>query len=62
MAVTANSVIKGNEYDFICDTSSDVQDLPVQPTAKTGSTAFVIGDGSGASVYMLNSTGNWIEI
>ena len=62
MAITTNSVNRDKEYDFICDTVADVANLPVQPEAKTGSSAFIIGDGSGCSVYMLNSLGSWIEI
>lgn len=43
--------------DFVLDKKTDLQDLPVD--APMGSTAFCIEDGS---VYMINSSGEWVEI
>lgn len=45
-----------NEY-FVCDTQSDVQNLP--HTAEMGSMAFVIED---STIWMINSSGTWVEI
>ena len=43
--------------DFVMDKKSDLQNLPVN--VPMGSTAFCIEDGS---VYMINSSGEWVEI
>lgn len=43
--------------DFVIDKKSDLQNLPVN--VPMGSTAFCIEDGS---VYMINSSGEWVEI
>ena len=43
--------------DFIIDKKSDLQNLPIN--VPMGSTAFCIEDGS---VYMINSSGEWVEI
>lgn len=43
--------------DYILDKKTDLQDLPVD--VPMGSTAFCIEDGS---VYMINSSGEWVEI
>ena len=43
--------------DFGIDKKSDLQKLPVN--VPMGSTAFCIEDGS---VYMINSSGEWVEI
>ena len=42
---------------FVMDKKSDLQNLPVN--VPMGSTAFCIEDGS---VYMINSSGEWVEI
>lgn len=42
---------------FILDKKTDVDKLPVD--IQTGSTAFCIED---SSVYMINSSGEWVEI
>ena len=43
--------------DFVMDKKSDLQNLPIN--VPMGSTAFCIEDGS---VYMINSSGEWVEI
>lgn len=43
--------------DFVIDKKADLQNLPVN--MPMGSTAFCIEDGS---VYMINSSGEWVEI
>lgn len=43
--------------NFVLDTKADLDDLPVDELM--GSTAFCIEDGS---VYMINSSGEWVEI
>lgn len=43
--------------DYVIDKKSDLQNLP--KNALMGSTAFCIEDGS---VYMINSSGEWVEI
>lgn len=43
--------------DFILDTKADLDNLPID--VPMGSTAFCIEDGS---VYMINSSGEWVEI
>lgn len=45
--------------EFVADSASDIQNLPVQPEVATGSSCLVIATGD---VYVLNSTGNWIAI
>lgn len=45
--------------ELVVDTASDVSNLPIQPEVATGSSCFVIATGD---VYMLNSTGNWVQI
>lgn len=51
------------------DTEADVASLPTQTkstdrigTVTTGSTCFVAGDGSGASLYGLRSDGTWVKL
>ena len=43
--------------DFVIDKKSDLQNLPVN--VPMGSTAFCIED---SSAYMINSSGEWVEI
>lgn len=43
--------------DFIIDTKADLDNLPVDVPA--GCTAFCIED---SSAYMINSSGEWVEI
>lgn len=43
--------------DYVIDKKADLQDLPVN--VPMGSTAFCIED---SSVYMINSSGEWVEI
>lgn len=43
--------------DYVIDKKTDLQSLPVD--VPMGSTAFCIEDGS---VYMINSSGEWVEI
>ena len=45
--------------ELVVDTASDISNLPVQPEVATGSSCFVIATGD---VYMLNSTGSWVQI
>jgi hypothetical protein len=45
----------GEIVDYVCDTEADVQNLPVYPEIRMGSTAFVLATGS---VKMLGSD-NW---
>lgn len=46
-----------NYYEFVCDESSDISQLPVDLVP--GSLAFVIGD---SSVYMLNNQREWVAL
>lgn len=43
--------------DYVIDKKADLQDLPID--ISMGCTAFCIEDGS---VYMINSSGEWVEI
>ena len=43
--------------DFVMDKKSDLQNLPID--VPMGSTAFCIED---SSAYMINSSGEWVEI
>lgn len=43
--------------DYVIDKKADLQNLPVD--VPMGSTAFCIED---SSVYMINSSGEWVEI
>ena len=45
-----------NEY-FVCDTQSDLQNLP--SNSEQGSMAFVIED---STCWMINSSGQWVQI
>lgn len=45
-----------NKVEFVCDSRNDIPMLPID--AQFGSTALVAEDGS---VWMLNSTGQWVE-
>ena len=43
--------------DYVLDKKSDLQNLPID--VPMGSTAFCIED---SSAYMINSSGEWVEI
>ena len=43
--------------DYVIDKKSDLQNLPID--VPMGSTAFCIED---SSAYMINSSGEWVEI
>lgn len=43
--------------DYVIDKKSDLQSLPID--VPMGSTAFCIED---STVYMINSSGEWVEI
>lgn len=70
-ATLTNKIETYKQYEFVCDTATDLSDLPTTSTGgsgtlsyitepiKPGSTAFVIAD---SSVYMLGSDGEWTEI
>ncbi|MCH5188405.1 MAG: hypothetical protein J1F63_08370 [Oscillospiraceae bacterium] len=54
---------------FALDTEEDIAGLPTNTEGKgefgpvaCDSVAFVIGDGSGACIYGLNSSGEWVKI
>lgn len=55
-------------YKFICDSRSDVANLPTQSTpepdnAPMGATALIIDDnGNGANIVALNSQGQWKDL
>ena len=43
--------------DYVIDEKADLQNLPID--VPMGSTAFCIED---SSIYMINSSGEWVEI
>mgnify|MGYP007038210014 CR=1 FL=1 len=45
--------------EFVVDSASDVANLPVQNEVATGSSCLCIATGA---VYILDSTGDWVEI
>lgn len=45
-----------NKEEYICDSRNDIPMLPIN--VQFGSTAFIVED---SSVWMLNSTGQWVE-
>ena len=66
-------VIGGGEDMYRCifslDSKDDIADLPTNTEALHGlgpvapdSAALVIGDGTGGSVYIMNSKGDWVKI
>ena len=48
------------QYEFVADTTSDVSNLPTD--VGVGSICMVVGDGSGASFYVLNNAHEWTKI
>ena len=64
------SRLYGNSpVELRADTEADVANLPTQTksvegigTVPTGSICLVLGDGSGASLYGLNSDGEWVKM
>lgn len=55
---STNGQIAYNIKEFICDTPTDLQNLPSVGIG-AGSTAFVI---STKELYMINSTGTWVKL
>lgn len=70
-ATLTNKIEMYKQYEFVCDTATDLSDLPTTSTGgsgtlsyitepiKPGSTALVIAT---TKVYMLNSSDEWVEL
>lgn len=56
--ISENGRSKYNTKEYVLDSLEDLKSLPTSE-AQMGSTAFVIATGS---VYMLNSSREWIEV
>ena len=48
-------------YEFICDTASDIQNIP-EEYATLGSVAIVLQGTNGLEVYMATSSHQWVEL
>lgn len=49
-----------NHKEYIADSDSDINNLPTD--CAPGSTCLIVGDGTGAKVYMLNNEKEWTLI
>lgn len=57
MAYSTFNYTANNYVEFICDTESDIENLPTDNSP--GSTAFVVDT---AKVYMLNNQKEWVSL